>query len=583
MNKVATIQQRSGTSDDKPVSLFIATDVQGQHYATKELHLNAEKTSWSAISSTQYEQVRKQLPSHSSIYEQQSSNQYQSIGKSNHPVLKAAYETELYLRNRNRFSEPTKESLVIQQTLHRELTKPLALHTDEISNPVQPVMTQALRQGHRIMQQDYLKAMDHEKKANEQYVQKTSNLSEAGRQYHLSYHERNEFKMPDGNFASHNIKRIEQVYSALAENNPDQLPIKDQRSKREKVIESAYQRMWRERTYVAPEKIQALLKDLQQDPTLKPSYSGLDTRELHEKKGRIENMNYHKLQPHELTEGYYRERKAGENHEVALNKVADHITKKVSITTQPDYYRELVVGKNDHYELSKSNLESVNNQLQTIEKIHQSVDYPKGLQQFITSRDKRLDRAFSSTEQLSPPTRSSVPLPATYQRLVDKISEDQKVLKQNQVTNLVNEYQNKGKEASVQITSFEKFKGEISGEFTKLYVGTDSKKNRYVTHNLEFKQLKDDITIDLEKTQWKPVTEKQYKTYQRQLHSLGVSHLRTNPNQQVQTESAVETSRDSLKKNYPQLSSEDVNRYQGILKQRASQSPVKSNQAEIGL
>ena len=471
-----------GNSQAGKLAFYIATNQANQQFITSKIHPSSNKTFWQAITSHQYESIKEEFSSKTVPLNKRPSSYYvhmndgREVGlpaKSNHPAYEAAREAQYYLQDRVRHSGSTKETMLLIKFIQKGLEKPVAgipvagihrgrgpvdipvagnpvnVNATEIKNTLDASFVQALRQSSRVMQQDYLEAMHREKQANREYVDRSPSLSETGRKTHLSYHERNEFKMKDGHAASYNIDRIERISSVVSGKNQDQFPLQTT-SRTEVVLDQAYRRMWQERQYVASSTLQQLRKELQQDLTLKNDSPDQDTTKYQERKAQIETLDYRALQPNELVEHYYTHRKQGKPHDKALTEVANHVTKHISITSGHNHYREIVQGKQDHHLLSQRNYREVSSQFQSIENIHQSVDHASGIQRLISSKDKRLDHAFSVTNTLGT-TPESIDLatrqhhagrhsptqrPDAYLKLVDKISQDQQLVKQQRLVEL---------------------------------------------------------------------------------------------------------------------------------------------------
>ena len=70
------------------------------------------------------------------------------------------------------------------------------------------------------------------------------------------------------------------------------------------------------------------------------------------------------------------------------------------------------------------------------------------------------------------------------------------------------------------ISTLEKFKGEIDGEFTSLWVATDVNKNRFLAFDLVLKQEGEKIMNDVKNTKWLKLPEERYKEISIQLHAV---------------------------------------------------------------
>lgn len=70
------------------------------------------------------------------------------------------------------------------------------------------------------------------------------------------------------------------------------------------------------------------------------------------------------------------------------------------------------------------------------------------------------------------------------------------------------------------IFMLEKFKGEIEGEFTSLWVATDVNMNRFLAFDLVLKQEGDNISNDLKNTKWLKLSEERYKEIEKELHAV---------------------------------------------------------------
>ncbi|MEM6844237.1 MAG: hypothetical protein AAF632_18615 [Bacteroidota bacterium] len=513
-----TIQHIESFQNTKGAPAFyVATNQENQQFITSHIHPSANKTAWQAISTRQYESIKKEVDSEKMSLTKRPSSYYiklddgREVGlpiKSNHPAYEAAREAQYYLQDRERHSGTTQETTQLMKSLQKGLEKPVAgihrgrspvaVQNTEIKNTLDASFVQALRQSSRLMKQDYLEAMQREKNANQAYVNRSSSLSEAGIKTYLTDHERNEFTMKNGHKASYNIGRIEQISSIVNGQHQDQLPL-PATSKKEEVLDQAYRNMWQKRQHVAPSTIQQLRKELEQDPFLTnaavagtpvagihrgrgPVDHNQDTTQYQDKRARIETMGNKTLQSNELVEHYYLHRKQGKTHDIALNEVASHLTKNVSITSEPNRYQEIVLGKQDHHQLSHRNYQEVTRQFKTIETMHQSVDHASGVQRLISSKDRRLDRAISITSTLKTtvePSNQAKPgwkqhttdhassLSDGYKKLLSKIDRDQRIVKHQRLEALNTEFAT-SPGLSMESSTQQKGRSEPSTQHTEL-------------------------------------------------------------------------------------------------------------------
>lgn len=79
------------------------------------------------------------------------------------------------------------------------------------------------------------------------------------------------------------------------------------------------------------------------------------------------------------------------------------------------------------------------------------------------------------------------------------------------------------------LISIEKFKGELDGEFTALWVAIDKNMQCYVTHNLELKQVGNTTRHDHSITRWKSISNETYSKYSEELHHVGTWKPLTKP------------------------------------------------------
>ncbi len=539
-----TIQQIEAFQNTNGIPTFyVATNQENQRFITSQIHPSANKTSWQAISTRQYESIKKELASAPVNLTKRPSSYYvkledgREVGlpfKSNHPAYEAAREAQYYLQDRERHSGTTQETTQLMKSLQEGLEKPVAggpvsVQTTETKNTLNTSFVQALRQSSRLMKQDYLEAMQREKNANQAYVKRSTSLSKTGRNTFLTDHERNDFTMKDGHKASYNIDRIEQISSVVSGHHQDQLPL-PATSKKEEILDQAYRRMWQKRHHVAPSTLQQLRKELEQDPTLTNAEvvhcgrggtpvdhrnaavasvaaatvnHGQDTTQYQDKRARIETMGNKTLQSNELIEHYYLHRKQGKTHDKALNELASHLTRNVSITSEPNRYQEIVLGKQDHHQLSQRNYQEVTRQFKTIETMHQSVDHASGVQRLVSTKDKRLDRAFSVTSALkttvepSNQAKGGVPglkqhttdhsssLPDGYKKLLSKVDREQRLVKHQRLEGLNTEFVTQGTGLTSESNAQQRGKGKPSTQHTELRKSypnlSEEKISRYAT------------------------------------------------------------------------------------------------------
>ncbi|HNP94461.1 MAG TPA: hypothetical protein PKJ63_02495 [Cyclobacteriaceae bacterium] len=77
-----------------------------------------------------------------------------------------------------------------------------------------------------------------------------------------------------------------------------------------------------------------------------------------------------------------------------------------------------------------------------------------------------------------------------------------------------------------QFLSIEKFKGEIRGEFTALWIATDPNGQLYLTYDLEYTE---DLQPDLETTQWKAIDNTIYSLIADELRNIYHTKLNKGP------------------------------------------------------
>jgi len=78
------------------------------------------------------------------------------------------------------------------------------------------------------------------------------------------------------------------------------------------------------------------------------------------------------------------------------------------------------------------------------------------------------------------------------------------------------------------LLSIDKYKGELDGNYTTLWVATDKNLNHFVTHNLELKQTSDLIQNDHSITKWQNISAETFKKYSEELHHAGVWYPESN-------------------------------------------------------
>lgn len=70
------------------------------------------------------------------------------------------------------------------------------------------------------------------------------------------------------------------------------------------------------------------------------------------------------------------------------------------------------------------------------------------------------------------------------------------------------------------ILMLEKYKGEIEGEFTALWVATDINMNRFMSFHLALKQEGEKISNDIKNTKWMKLPEDRYKEIAKELQAV---------------------------------------------------------------
>jgi hypothetical protein len=73
---------------------------------------------------------------------------------------------------------------------------------------------------------------------------------------------------------------------------------------------------------------------------------------------------------------------------------------------------------------------------------------------------------------------------------------------------------------SIDTNSIEKYKGEMRGNFTTLWVARDQNNQLYSTSNLEYKQAGKNISVDIKATNWKAITNERYSQIQDELYRI---------------------------------------------------------------
>ena len=75
----------------------------------------------------------------------------------------------------------------------------------------------------------------------------------------------------------------------------------------------------------------------------------------------------------------------------------------------------------------------------------------------------------------------------------------------------------------------EKFKGELDGEFTKIWIATDVRGNFFVSSDLQLKQTKDAFEPDLEATKWKSISNEQHNKITEELSLVESNKIDSKP------------------------------------------------------
>lgn len=86
------------------------------------------------------------------------------------------------------------------------------------------------------------------------------------------------------------------------------------------------------------------------------------------------------------------------------------------------------------------------------------------------------------------------------------------------------------------ILMLEKYKGELNGEHTSIYIATDVNFNTYKSYDLKLKQVGKDIVNDIKNTKWIKINESEYNSIKSNLRAVSsVNYLARKENKKHRT------------------------------------------------